>query len=49
MNGNPQMMFAQMMNSNPKFQAFVKDNQGKSPQQIAQENGLDWNSIQKFI
>lgn len=39
-------MFAQ---KNPQFAQFLRDNQGKDPQQIAQEYGLDWNMVQGFL
>ena len=39
-------LFAQ---KNPQFAQFLRDNQGKSPQQIAQEYGLDWNMVQGFL
>lgn len=43
--GDPQAFAQQMMRTNPQFAAFVQRNQGKSPEQIAQENGLDWGAI----
>lgn len=39
-------LFAQ---KNPQFAQFLRDNQGKSPQQIAQDYGLDWNMVQGFL
>ena len=46
-NQDPVMkLFAQ---KNPQFAQFLRDNQGKSPQQIAQEYGLDWSMIQGFL
>lgn len=47
--GNPEMMFRQMMNSNPQFRQFVEQNKDKSPEQIAQEYGVDINLLQQFI
>lgn len=38
-----------MMRSNQQFAAFVRDNAGKSPQQIARENGIDWDSVSRFM
>ena len=50
MNGQNQdtviKMFAQ---KNQQFAQFLQDNQGKSPQQIAQDYGLDWNMVQGFL
>lgn len=48
-NGNPQYMFNQLMQSNPQFKQFVEQNKGKSPEQIAKENGLDLNTINSFL
>lgn len=48
-NGNPDAIYRQMMNTNPQFKKFIQDNQGKSPEQIAYENGIDMNSIQQFL
>ena len=39
-------LFAQ---KNPQFAQFLRDNHGKSPQQIAQDYGLDWNIVQGFL
>lgn len=47
--GDPQAVFEKMMADNPQFRSFVRDNQGKSPQQIAGENGLDWNTVRRFL
>lgn len=40
-NGNPEQIFQSMMNSNPQFRQFVEANKGKTPEQVAQENGID--------
>jgi hypothetical protein len=46
-NGNAVVqMFAQ---KNPQFAQFVRDNQGKSPEQIAQNYGLDWNEVKDLL
>ena len=39
-------LFAQ---KNPQFAQFLRDNQGKSPKQIAQDYDLDWNMVQGFL
>lgn len=46
---NPQGMFNRLMRTNPQFKAFVEDNRGKSPQQIASEHGIDWNLVERFM
>lgn len=50
MNGqNPDTVMKMFAQKNPQFAQFLRDNQGKSPQQIAQEYGLDWNMVQGFL
>ena len=43
--GNPEQMAQQLMANNPQFRAFVEANQGKAPEQVAKENGMDFNRI----
>ena len=47
--GNPNTVMQMMAQQNPQFAKFMQDNQGKSPQQIAKENGLDWGMIQNLM
>ena len=50
MNGqNPDTVMKLFAQKNPQFAQFLQDNQGKSPQQIAQDYGLDWNMVQGFL
>ena len=50
MNGqNPDTVMKLFAPKNPQFAQFLRDNQGKSPQQIAQEYGLDWNIVHGFL
>lgn len=50
MNGqNPDTVMKLFAQKNPQFAQFFRDNQGKSPQQIAQDYGLDWNMVQNFL
>ena len=50
MNGqNPDTVMKLFSQKNPQFAQFLRDNQGKSPEQIAQEYGLDWNMVQNFL
>lgn len=44
-NGNPEKIAQQMMQSNPQFRQFVEQNKGKTPEQVAKENGIDLNQI----
>ena len=46
---NPDMVIKLFSQKNPQFAQFLRDNQGKSPQQIAQDYGLDWNMVQGFL
>lgn len=46
---NPAVVMQMMAQKNPQFGQFLRENQGKSAQQIAQENGLDWGLVQKLI
>lgn len=57
--GDPQVMYNFMMQRNPqlaelirdnqsKFVEFVQNNQGKSPDQIAAENGVNMNTARFF-
>ena len=46
---NPDTVMKLFAQKNPQFAKFLRDNQGKSPQQIAQDYGLDWNMVQGFL
>lgn len=46
---NPDTVMKLFAQKNPQFAQFLRDNQGKSPQQIAQDYGLDWGMIQGFL
>lgn len=47
--GNPQCIAQQMLQSNPAFAAFVRQNQGKPPEQVARECGVDLAQIQQIF
>lgn len=47
--GNPEIIAQNMMQSNPGFKKFIESNKGKTPQQVAQENGIDLNQIIRMI
>ena len=42
--GNPNALMQNITN-NPQYQQFLANNRGKSPEQIAKENGIDINMI----
>lgn len=39
--GNPQELYDNMLKTNPQFAQFVKDNEGKTPEEIAKANNID--------
>lgn len=47
--GNPQQMFQSMVQNNPQFRQFVEANKGKTPQQVARENGIDLNQFKGLM
>lgn len=47
--GNPEQIAQQMMQNNPQFKAFVQANQGKTPEQVAREHGVDLGQIMKQV
>lgn len=50
LSGNdPDELYNQMMKNNPQFRQFVESNANKTPQQIASENGIDFDSIERFM
>lgn len=48
-NGNPEQMAQQMIQNNPQFRQFVEANKGKTPEQVAKENGIDLNQIMEMM
>lgn len=47
--GNPEGMFNSMMQNNPQFRKFIKDNEGKSIQDIAMQYGIDINTLNNLL
>ena len=47
--GDPKAAIQMLSQRNPQFAQFMRDNQGKSPEQIAKEYGLDWAQIQQYM
>lgn len=47
--GNPQAAANNLMRTNPDFARFVRDNQGKTPQQIAQEHGIPYEAVLRMM
>lgn len=46
---DPTALMNYMMANNPKFRNFVEQNRGKTPEQIAIENGIDINSLRNLM
>lgn len=46
---NPQQVAQMMAQKNPQFAEFLRQNQGKSPEQIAAENGIDMNFVRELM
>ena len=38
---NPEQVAMQLMQMNPEFKAFIEANQGRTPEQVAQEHGIN--------
>lgn len=47
--GDPNRMMENMLQTNPQFKAFYEANQGKSVEQIAQENNLDLGMVRNIL
>lgn len=43
LSGDKNALYNQMLQNNPQFAQFVKENQGKTPEQVAQAYGIDIN------
>lgn len=43
--GNPEQIAQNLMQRNPEFRRFVESNRGKTPEQVARENGIDFGQI----
>lgn len=48
-NGNPEQMFRQLMQQNPQFRQFVEATNGKTPEQIAKDYGVDLGILQDVM
>ena len=46
---NPQQVAQLMAQRNPQFAAFLQQNQGKTPEQIAAENGIDMGFVRELM
>ena len=46
---DPRQVAQMMAQRNPQFAAFLQQNQGKTPDQIAAENGIDMNFVRELM
>lgn len=46
---DPRQIAQLMAQRNPQFAAFLQQNQGKTPEQIAAENGIDMNFVRELM
>jgi hypothetical protein len=46
---NPQQLYNQLLQTNPQFSAFVSQNQGKTPEQIASDYGVDFGQVKTLL
>lgn len=46
---NPDVIFNNMIRTNPQFAYFVNQNKGKTVEQIALDYGVDLSTIKQFI
>lgn len=46
---NPDQILQMFAQKNPQFAQFMRTNQGKSPQQIAADYGIDMSLVQQLL
>jgi hypothetical protein len=46
---DPNSVMQMMAQKNPQFAQFMRENQGKTPEQIAKDYGLDWGQLQQMM
>lgn len=46
---NPDQILQMFAQKNPQFAQFMRTNQGKSPQQIAADYGIDMSLVQRLM
>lgn len=47
--GNATQAYRELYDSNAGFREFIKQNKGKSPEQVCRDNGIDINQIRQFL
>ena len=48
-NGDAERIANQLLGSNPQFREFLEANKGKTPEQVASENGIDFNQVRDLL
>ena len=48
-NKNASSIFSMMMQNNPQFRQFMNANAGKTPEQVARENGIDMGMLNALM
>lgn len=46
---NPKALYTEMIQTNPQFRKFVKDNEGKTIEDIAMEYDIDLSILNQFL
>ena len=49
LSGNPNQLLMNMLQTNPQFRQFYEANKNKTPEQIAKENGIDFNAVRNAL
>lgn len=49
MSGDPQGMFQSLMQTNPQFRDFAQSMAGKTPEQMCQSCGLDYEQVVSLL
>lgn len=47
--GNPEQIAMNLMQKNPQFRQFIEQNRGKTPEQVARENGIDLSQFKNMM
>lgn len=48
-NGNPEQIAMNLLQTDPRFAEFMRQNQGKNPEQVAREHGIDLDQLVRMF
>ena len=48
-NGNPEQIAMKLLQTDPRFAEFMRQNQGKNPEQVAREHGIDLDQLVRMF